>query len=394
MIEIKDKYKCSGCTACQSACPKQCITMAMDKEGYFYPVVDKNTCIDCGLCEKVCPLMKEVPLNDYKPKAYAVQNKNEEIRRQSASGGAFTALAELVIEKGGYVFGGAFNDSFGVQHIGVDNIEDLSKLRCSKYVQSNLEGCFLKVKELLKNDKLVLFSGTPCQVNGLKSFLKREYSNLITLDLVCRGTPSPGLWESYVEWYKSRNQTKLLKVSFRDKPFGYAGSTMSIKDTTGNIKYTTRDVQFFKKVYFADINNRPSCFKCHFKSVKRNSDLTLYDCWHMNKINPSMDDDKGATWVIVQSDRGKQLFDNIASKVRYQQAEVSVAIGLDGDMALECPTPSPLREQFFKDYNTLSFDKLVDKYTPVDLKSILIGCMKPIIHKMGILNTLKRIIKR
>lgn len=393
MIEIKDKRMCSGCTACHSVCPKRCITMEMDEEGYLYPVVDKSTCINCGLCEKVCPISKEVPLNDYVPQAFAVQNKDEQIRRQSASGGAFTAFADYVIEKGGYVFGGAFDESFGVRHIGVDNKTNLAKLRCSKYVQSNLEGCFPKVKELLKKGKLVLFSGTPCQVNGVKSYLRKEYSNLITLDLVCHGTPSPGLWRSYIDWYKSRHQVELSLVSFRDKPFGYAGSTMSIKDENGNIKYTTRDVQFFKKVFFADINNRPSCFACHFKSVKRNSDLTLYDCWHMNKIDASLDDDKGSTWVIIQSERGKQLFENVADKIRFCHAEVSTAIELDGDMATECPVPSPMRKQFFRDYNVLSFEELVNKYSPQSFKSIFIGFMKPIMHKFGVLNTIKRLIK-
>lgn len=168
---------------------------------------------------------------------------------------------------------------------------------------------------------------------------------------------------------------------------------MSIKDENGNIKYTTRDVQFFKKVFFADINNRPSCFACHFKSVKRNSDLTLYDCWHMNKIDASLDDDKGSTWVIIQSERGKQLFENVADKIRFCHAEVSTAIELDGDMATECPVPSPMRKQFFRDYNVLSFEELVNKYSPQSFKSIFIGFMKPIMHKFGVLNTIKRLIK-
>ena len=211
--------------------------------------------------------------------------------------------------------------------------------------------------------------------------------------MVCHGTPSPGLWKSYIDWYKSHHRVKLSLVSFRDKPFGYAGSTMSIKDENGKIRYTTRDVQFFKKVFFADINNRPSCFACHFKSVKRNSDLTLYDCWHMNRIDASLDDDKGSTWVIVQSERGKQLFEKVADKIRFCQAEVSAAIELDGDMATECPVPSPMRTQFFRDYKALGFEELVNKYSPKSLKSILIGFMKPIMHKLGVLNTIKRLIK-
>ena len=198
MIEIKDKKDCCGCSACVQRCPKQCITLKEDNEGFLYPIVDKKTCIDCGLCEKVCPILHQG--EPQKPlKVYAAKNLNEEIRRQSSSGGIFTLLAEQVIQEGGVVFGARFDENWEVKHDYTETIEGLAVFRGSKYVQSRIEDNYKKAEEFLKQGRKVLFSGTPCQIAGLKRFLRKEYEELLTVDFVCHGVPSPGVWRKYLK---------------------------------------------------------------------------------------------------------------------------------------------------------------------------------------------------
>lgn len=197
MIDIKEKKECCGCNACAQRCPKSCITMREDSEGFLYPEVDKEICIDCGICEKVCPVMYQG--NKRKPLAvYAVKHKNNEIRLSSSSGGVFTALAESVIDEGGVVFGAKFDDNWCVVHSYSETKEGLAAFRGSKYLQSRIGDSFKKVECFLKANRKVLFSGTPCQIAGLKRFLRKEYDNLLTVDFVCHGVPSPGVWREYL----------------------------------------------------------------------------------------------------------------------------------------------------------------------------------------------------
>lgn len=393
MITIKDKSNCSGCSACYAACPKHCITMRPDTEGYLYPSVDMDYCIDCGVCEKVCPISNPIAINNKETLAFAVQNKDEIIRKQSASGGAFSALATVVLNKGGVVFGGCFDKDFNVRHDSVSTLDELKKLRCSKYVQSDMGDTFAGIRTLLKEGRLVLFSGTPCQVYGLTSYLKRKYDNLITLDLVCRGTPSPGLWKKYLAWNAAKEKSPITYVSFRDKHFGYAGSTMAVGFGNGKIRCQSRAIQFFKYTFFQDLNSRPSCFKCHFKTIQRNSDITLYDCWHVNAFDKSMDDDLGTTMVLLHSGKGQKLFEETKPFIRFCKADVNKAIGLDGIMAIKSTTPNSQREQFFNDANSLSFEQLIEKYFPLSLKKCVIQWLKPLLYKTGVLSHVKRAFK-
>lgn len=392
MIEIKDKAMCMGCTACESLCPMHCITMEYDEEGYKYPHVNNSVCIDCGLCEKVCPCKKELIFDDFVTRAFAVQNKDKKIREESASGGAFTTLAENFIKQGGIVYGGAFDDDFSVCHIRVETTEELTKLRGSKYVQSDMKDNFRLVKQDLKEGRKVLFSGTPCQVAGLVSFLRGLYptNNLLLVDLVCRGIPSPLLWSKFIS-NLSQKYGKLEYVAFRNKHFGYAGSTMAMRFADGEMRYTDRDIQFYKKLFFDDINTRPSCFKCHFKTVKRVSDFTIFDCWHVNEIDKSLDDDEGTTWVLVQSAKGLDYFEQVRKQVNVVEAPVEKAIQLDGMLATHCTTPNPRRDEFFKDIQIHGFDELLEKYFPMTIKKRIVNIVKPIFGKIGLIKILKRL---
>ena len=240
MIEIKDKKDCCGCQACVTVCTKHCIAMQADNEGFLYPIVDKSACTNCGLCEKVCPVINQS--EPHKPlKVYAAKNKNEDIRRQSSSGGIFTLLAEKVINEGGVVFGARFNENWNVVHSWTDTKEGIAALRGSKYVQSTIGNTYNEAREFLKQGRKVLFSGTPCQIAGLKKFLRKEYNNLLTVDVVCHGVPSPLVWRKYLEEVRENIRAEreagkntvsfslndlpvITGISFRDKTHGWKNS--------------------------------------------------------------------------------------------------------------------------------------------------------------------------
>ena len=246
MINITDKNKCCGCEACSQICPKSCIIMKPDEEGFYYPIVDDSLCIDCGLCEKTCPIinMKEpqTPLN-----VFAGVNPNEDIRRNSSSGGVFSHIAEKVLSEGGYIVGAVFDENWEVHHIVSNSQDDLRRMRGSKYVQSRLEGVYKEVKKLLDDGKLVLFSGISCQVSAMLLYLRKPYENLITIELICAGVPSPGLWKQYLEEEvypavqmadAGKNSVLSLKkdstiadISFRDKSTGWKKFSLVVRNT-------------------------------------------------------------------------------------------------------------------------------------------------------------------
>ena len=236
-IEIYDKSECCGCTACASVCPKNAITMKEDEEGFLYPTIDKEKCINCGLCKKVCPIINKNN-NTKKQHAYIFQNSDEEVRRQSTSGGAFTAIAEKIIDMNGIVYGAIFDNNFKVIHKGIDNKEELYKFRNSKYVQSEIGKTFKEVRDFLDKDRWVCFSGTSCQIEGLKNFLGKDYEKLILVDVVCRAVPSPLIWKKYLN-LKKKKIKNIEKIYFRDKYYGYKYSNLSIynSDNKNNPEY-------------------------------------------------------------------------------------------------------------------------------------------------------------
>ena len=291
----------------------------------------------------------------------------------------------------GYVYGCEFDDDFDVIHNCAENIEELGKFRGSKYVQSKLDNVFIEIKKKLDDKKIVLFSGTPCQVSGLKCYLRKQYDNLFLIDLVCHGIPSPGLWSMYIKYIKRSVKSRLTYVSFRNKRYGYAGSTMALGYENGKAEFSSRRAQFYKYLFFQDINSRPSCFCCHFKGVKRVSDFTIYDCWHMNQVESSWDDDKGTTWVLVQSEKGMKLFDRIKQNAKIKETSVEKAIELDGQLALQSTIPNPLRTQFFRDAQQLEMNELIKRYFPLTLKKRITFFIKPLLYQLGLLDKLKRI---
>ena len=322
MIRITDKKDCCGCGACAQRCPRHCITMQSDNEGFAYPVIDTKQCSDCGLCNKVCPVMNQQP--EQQPIAtYAAINSNGAIREQSSSGGIFTLLAEETIKGGGIVFGAAFNSNWKVEHTFTDNTNDLNKFRGSKYVQSNIGNSFAMTEKILKEGKEVLFSGTPCQIAGLKRFLRKEYKNLKTVDFVCHGTPSPLVWSKYLnEVCRSNNISEITDIQFRNKAEGWKNYSFQIKYTNNNGDEEElceiQNENLFMKCFLNDLCLRPSCYQCPARNGKSGSNITLGDLWGAEQICPEIDDDHGLSLVIVRKEQPLPQCDKI--KIPYSEA--------------------------------------------------------------------------
>ncbi|MBQ7890383.1 MAG: Coenzyme F420 hydrogenase/dehydrogenase, beta subunit C-terminal domain [Erysipelotrichaceae bacterium] len=329
MPNLANLTQCTGCTACSAVCPKQCIEMKKDAEGFLHPFVNSDQCIQCHLCEKVCPVLSDCSVNKVIPSACAVISKDESIRLDSSSGGFFSELSTKILEDNGYIYGAAYNELFEVHHICVDNVNDLSKLRGAKYSQSNLGDTFIDIKTKLDQNIKVLFSGTPCQVAGLKSYLRKEYDNLICVDFVCHGVPSPMAWKEYIK-YRSEldNQGELpVSINLRSKDTGWSKYTYSnlFEYKNGKKQYNSSSDSLFMKLFVGDYINRLSCSDCKFKGYSRVSDFTIGDFWGIWDIDPVMDDNKGTSVVLVQSEKGKKLLDEIKNNLIIKEVTLEQA---------------------------------------------------------------------
>lgn len=329
MIKITDKHKCCGCTACVSVCPKKCISLSEDTEGFLYPVVDSVKCIDCGLCEQVCPVLRPVK-NETEPLVYAAINNDESVRLQSSSGGVFTLLAESVLDRGGVVFGACFDPNWNVVHDYTETKEGLTRFRGSKYVQSHVGICFTQVKTFLDSGREVLFSGTPCQVAGLKNYLRKPYSNLFTVDLVCHGVPSPEVWRRYLQeavcrvyGIKKKNVINLGEyisdISFRAKDKGWKKYNIKIIFCNGKVEMMPFFENPYMNVFLSDLSLRPSCYACPTKLHHAQSDITLADFWGVNEIKPDIDDDKGCGLILISCKENFDFLCKMDCKLLQQQ---------------------------------------------------------------------------
>lgn len=325
MIQLVDKSLCCGCTACASVCPKQCITMQEDEEGFLYPVVNASLCIDCNLCQKVCPELHHMnvrmPLH-----VYAAKHKDEQVRLASSSGGIFTLLAEKIIDEGGVVFGARFDARWEVVHDYTETKEGLAVFRGSKYVQSRLEDCYYKVKSFLQQDRKVMFTGTPCQIAGLKNYLRKDDDNLLTVDVVCHGVPSPKIWRMYLNEiiarkskknsvlsHHSNGKVKIQSIDFRSKSSGWKkfSFVLTLSEAVADGKQNTVLLSsvFYENPYMqaflSDLSLRPSCYACPVKAGKSGSDITIADFWGIEDVLPEFDDDRGVSLIVDFSGKGK-----------------------------------------------------------------------------------------
>ena len=348
MIKITDKAGCVGCGACVNRCPVHCIAMLEDEEGFLYPEVLAERCINCGLCDKVCPVLN-LPEQQPVLAVYGCKNNDDEVRFTSSSGGTFTAIAEDILARGGVAFGAAFDEEWQVHHIAVHNSMELKKLRGSKYVQSSIGGTYSEAEKLLKQGVCVLYSGTPCQIAGLKGFLGREYDNLYTVDVVCHGIPSPLIYRKQLAEVEAATGTSIQEVRFRDKNDGWKGGRLIFQTESGAVNKNMRESPYMK-LFLSGLSVRPSCPECHYNNQHSSADLTIADYWGVNKQFPEYDDDKGVTLVMVNNEKGQELFENIKSQINYIVTDFSK--GAQYNYAITKRTEvHPRRKEFFADHD-------------------------------------------
>ena len=338
MIQIQNKQDCCGCTACVQRCPKHCISLKEDNEGFLYPIVNESLCINCGLCEKVCPIIN-TPKKISAKEVLAVKNRNVMERMASSSGGVFIALARSIIEKGGVVFGAVFDRKWEVMHTYTETMDGVYPMMGSKYVQSRIGDSYREAEHFLKEGRDVLFTGTPCQITGLHNFLRKTYPNLLSVDCLCHGVPSPEVWRRYLDEISdsSRRATTgknsvlssslkplpaITDIEFRNKKlhgwkkfsFVIHGFAFKTDKYSVLLSDTHRDNPFMKG-FLADIYLRPSCYCCKCKNGISQSDLTIADFWGINIISPDFDDDKGVGLVLVNTTKGKEIFEQLQMDV-------------------------------------------------------------------------------
>lgn len=365
--------------------------MKSDSEGFLYPSVDTKLCTDCGLCEKACPIINKKEEKQFPQKAYLVQHKDPKILRESTSGGAFTAIATYIIKKDGVVFGAAFDEHFRVVHTSVETEKELSKFRNSKYVQSRIGDTFRQVRSILKTGRLVCYSGTPCQIEGLKAFLMKDYDNLYTVDVVCHAVPSPLIWEKYKHYIAGDG--KIQDAVFRDKrQYGYDYSQMSLKTDKTTYHHGVESDPYLR-AFFSDLSDRPSCYACAFKKRYRVSDLTIWDCFDPSHLDKRLDNNSGVTRILVQSEKGAALVHEILDSFHYKEVTADQLVAGVKEM-FHSVSMNPRRKQFFADARSMEEEAFFKKYFPDSVKVKVERLIRHSSEKLGIYRFVKRTAKK
>lgn len=368
LIDSQSKDSCCGCTACKFACPKHCITLEEDSEGFLYPKVDASLCIDCQVCVKVCSFHN--PAEEEKSKSvYAALNKNEEIRKESSSGGIFTILAENIIQDGGVVFGAKFTDDWQVDIVPTETIEGLAAFRGSKYLQARMGDSLILTKRYLQEGRKVLFSGTPCQIAGLKHYLRKDYDNLLAIDFVCHGVPSPKVWKKYLDEVTQADKQVISDIKFRDKPQGWKRYNFTLNYKEGDKLCTMSSYNgdnHYMRAFLSDMILRPSCYNCQAKCGRSKSDITIADYWGIDQVHPQMDDDKGTSLLIIRTEKGQKALD--FTKMAYTESTYEEAFKYNPAIERSA-VPHHKRADFLKKLDTTSdLLKLIDKELRPSLK--------------------------
>lgn len=317
MTVIDDKHNCCGCSSCVQACPQSCISLQADQEGFLYPATDTARCISCNICEKVCPMTGHV-VNRLPEQSYVTYSTKDSVRNCGSSGGMFQTIAEYVVRTGGIVFGARFDEQWNVVHDCSDNIEGIKAFCGSKYMQSRIGQCFRQAKAFLEEGREVLFTGTPCQIHGLKKYLRKEYDNLLTIDFVCHGVPSPAVWQSYLEYTAANSNVakeQVSSVSFRDKRTGWKQYSLTIGNNGRIISSKTFRKDSYMQLFLHDLTLRPSCYSCRFKNGTNVSDITLGDFWGVTDICPEIDDDCGLSITLANSSKGCRIISELDSAI-------------------------------------------------------------------------------
>lgn len=353
MIQINKKEDCCGCSACEQICPVQAIIMKPDEQGFLYPEVNNEKCVKCGQCVRTCPIKNSVPEKEAEQQAALVQHKDQTILKESASGGAFSGLAQIVIDMGGVVFGAAYDCDFSVRHTYVERKEELGIFRNSKYVQSRTEDSYKKVKDFIKQKRYVLYSGTPCQIEGLLNFLGKPSQYLFTADIVCHAIPSPLVWQTYLDLLKEKNSSPPTMLRFRDKTkYGYLYSQFSVARDKQKTVYEGIEINQMLRAFFSEICNRPSCYECRFKKRYRRSDITMWDCFDLKEFTDSKTFKlkSGVSRIMVHSEKGGQLAEKLNGVCIVEQITPENALHYDAKEMVESVEKNPSYQAFWDSF--------------------------------------------
>ncbi len=386
--------KCFSCRSCEQICPKSAVTLSESAEGFYYPIIDNEKCINCSLCVKSCPVLSPVKNDISNQKSYVAYLKDKELLKRSTSGGAFTGFAENILSNNGYVFGAAYDDNLVVKQTCVSNFIDLEKLKGSKYVACDTENSFSQVKQLLKTGKKVLYSGTPCQIAGLRDYLSEEYDNLITVDLICHGVPSQKLFNKYLEWQGKKSGGKIIYCGFRDKDIGGWSCGGKIKTKT---KTKTKTINGSFDPYYRSFlkcnNYKESCYTCPFaKMENRPSDITIGDFFEVNLFFDDIDRANGVSLIITNTQRGYDFFNSVRNKFEIFNIESKQYLHVKGNLSSPSPRPE-LRDRFYKNIDSLSASEFWEGFEEVHIlyklkfylkkiiSIILPKCMKQILNQ-------------
>lgn len=381
MIAQTERMRCTGCTACMAVCLKNCISMEPDTEGFLYPTTNHGSCVACGKYETVCSVLHHNKAKSTTPAAYAVRTKNMQLRLKSSSGGVFPLLADMVLANGGAVFGASFErDCKTVCHRMITERNELEYLRSSKYLQSKLENIFQNVRAELNAGRQILFTGTPCQIDGLKSYLQKDYENLLCAEVICHGVPSPKLWQKYISTLEKSLNATVNKLTFRDKKSGWSQYSLHFWFSNGKEIYSPQWNDPYMQMFLKNVCLRPSCYQCPSKGLERCADLTLGDFWGIQNVAPELDDDKGTSLVLVHTEKGRRALQAILDETEYREVDCMTA--LEGNSAMLCPVSRPAaRDTFFADMESMSFAELRKKYVPQTGKDRI----KYLLQKTGLL---------
>lgn len=385
----EDKANCVGCYGCYNVCPQKAIVMEEDEEGFRYPIVHQDKCIQCEACSRVCPVMHPNPkAKEQIPDTYAAINEDWDIRRESSSGGIFHLLADYVLQRGGIVYGAGFNNRWEVVHQAAENQAMLTKLRVSKYVQSRIGDTYFNAKKTLESGRQALFVGTPCQCVALKRYLNKEYTNLVLVDFICHGVPSPKVWRQYRAW---RTKGKEIEhISFRNKNLSWERYLLLFSFKNNN-KYLAEDLNhdLYLKGFLQNLYLRPSCYQCKFCHRHRPTDLTLADFWGVQDVLPEMYDGRGTSLVFIHSAKGKEIFKSLPAKK--MKTEFDRAIQYNPSM-VRPSIPSKNRQRFFRELiaGQQSIDQLIKENTKLPLQQQIKQILR---HIPGIMWTYRKMKK-
>lgn len=355
-IDIDVNY-CSGCLGCVNACPTKAMSVVEDKDGFIIPYISDDLCIDCGKCIKVCDFIKEKPQSCNIQEAYSLAINDKDVLFNSTSGGAFTALSDAVLNKGGLIIGAVLEPDFTVRHIVAENKQERDRMRGSKYVQSDTGTIYSQLKQYLKQDKYVMFVGAPCQTAGLLQFLGKPYKNLLTVDFLCHGWPSNSFFKEHIKNSENRINKRIQSYSFRSKVFGWMPADITSVEVRNMKKKYKFQLQSFFSFFANNYSLRPSCFNCKYRSHYRYSDITIADFWGIEKLT-SKKDRKGTSLVLINSEKGSELFQRIQNECSIQQFPVE-------DILFRVSTKTvkqDKRSEFWQLYHEKGYDALVDKY--------------------------------